>query len=157
MTNTAVNLLSNSSLVSSGIKLFMAHFLNGCSTKLLVHCNEGYEKLTWLKHLINALRSSLLRYEQRLWGTVCVCVCVCLIVCDLETWKTRRHRPEFGCCITEKKKRTITVDCIEGLELSQDVEQWANHKTSKTKINLNYLLHVQLVPRSKHSRSRLQK
>jgi hypothetical protein len=30
-------------------------------------------------------------------------VCVCLILCDLETSKMGRPRPEFGCCATEKE------------------------------------------------------
>jgi hypothetical protein len=36
---------------------------------------------------------------------VCVCVCVCVsnYVCDLETSKIGRPRPEIGCCATETK------------------------------------------------------
>jgi hypothetical protein len=33
------------------------------------------------------------------------CVFVCLIVCDLETSKIKRPRPEMGCCATEQNKR----------------------------------------------------
>jgi hypothetical protein len=31
--------------------------------------------------------------------------CLCLIICDLETSKTRRPRLELGCCATEKKTK----------------------------------------------------
>ena len=34
---------------------------------------------------------------------MCVCVCVCLILCDLETSKMGRSRPDVVCYTTEKK------------------------------------------------------
>ena len=42
------------------------------------------------------------RSEESYRVCVCVCVCVCLVVCDLETSKTRRIW--LGCCATENKE-----------------------------------------------------
>ena len=41
----------------------------------------------------------------------CVWVCVCLILCDLETSKVRRPKPELECCTTEDGR---IKDCVCG-------------------------------------------
>jgi hypothetical protein len=41
---------------------------------------------------------------SRVYIYIYMCVCVCLILCDIETSKMRRLRPELGCCAIERRK-----------------------------------------------------
>jgi hypothetical protein len=57
-------------------------------------------------------------------------VCVCLIVCDLETSKIRRSRPELDCCA---KKKYITSNETSRISLLSQIFMSVNHKIIQKK------------------------
>jgi hypothetical protein len=50
-------------------------------------------------HVGSDFRSELITHSEESYR---VC-CVCLIVCDLKPSRTRRSRPDLGCCATDNK------------------------------------------------------
>jgi hypothetical protein len=68
--------------------------LKGCSSVVIFVCCVS-------SSLCDGLTTRSARACVRARARVRACVCVC--VWDLESSKTRRPRPELGCCTTEKK------------------------------------------------------
>jgi len=87
----------------------------------------------------HSLRGVLLRVMLCVWvgggrvdGCVCVCVCVCvcarLVVCDVDTSKTRRSRPDLGCGATARYNYAIyTWSCPSAYVIQQHTMKAYGH------------------------------